>query len=162
VWSDSVSKFGWELSGRGSRSLTFHVLRSCSCGCRPACPCCGSCGAAAPAQFHPSDRHGCPSYPAPASQIYTGTYILNTGTSDRWYLTKAGLWIRIGFGFSDFVDPDSWARKLRNFSSKNALFSYFSKKKFTAKKVPVCFIWFDSNFDFKKKLRNKLSSKVLF
>jgi hypothetical protein len=28
----------------------------------------------------------------------------------------------------DFVDPDPGARKLRNFSGKNALFSYFCKK----------------------------------
>jgi hypothetical protein len=42
---------------------------------------------------------------------------------------KAGLWIRIriGSGFRDFVDPDPdpGARKLRNFSRKNALLSYF-------------------------------------
>jgi hypothetical protein len=29
-----------------------------------------------------------------------------------------------GSGFRDFVDPDPGARKLRNFSGKNALFSY--------------------------------------
>jgi hypothetical protein len=49
-----------------------------------------------------------------------------------------GLWIRIriGSGFSDFVDPDPYwesgsgskGKKLRNFSGKNALFGYFLKK----------------------------------
>jgi hypothetical protein len=41
------------------------------------------------------------------------------------FVLKTGLWIRIGSGFRDFVDPDPGARKLRNFSGKNALFSYF-------------------------------------
>jgi hypothetical protein len=35
------------------------------------------------------------------------------------------LWIRIRIGNPD---PDPGARKLRNFSGKNALFSYFLKK----------------------------------
>jgi hypothetical protein len=39
------------------------------------------------------------------------------------------LWIRIGN-----PDPDPGARKLRNFSGKNAHFSYFLKK-FTTEKV---------------------------
>jgi hypothetical protein len=46
----------------------------------------------------------------------------------------AGLWIRIGSGFRDFVDPDPGARKQRNFSGKNALFSYL-KKNFTTEKI---------------------------
>jgi hypothetical protein len=36
------------------------------------------------------------------------------------------LWIRIRIRIGN-PDPDPWARKLRNFSGKNALFSYFSK-----------------------------------
>jgi hypothetical protein len=43
------------------------------------------------------------------------------------------LWIHIRIGNPD---PDSGARKLRNFSEKNALFSYL-KKIFTTKKVGV-------------------------
>jgi hypothetical protein len=41
-----------------------------------------------------------------------------------------------GSGFRDFVDPDPdpGARKLRNFSGKNALFSYL-KKIFTTEKL---------------------------
>jgi hypothetical protein len=37
------------------------------------------------------------------------------------------LWIRIRIGNPDPY-PDPGARKLRNFSGKNALFSYFKKK----------------------------------
>jgi hypothetical protein len=59
---------------------------------------------------------------------------------------KAGLWIRIriririGSGFSDFVDPDlywesgSRGKKFHKFQWKSALFSYL-KKKFTTQKV---------------------------
>jgi hypothetical protein len=48
----------------------------------------------------------------------------------------SGLWIRIriGSGFSDFVDPDpNWesgsrGKKIKKFQWKNALFSYLKKK----------------------------------
>jgi hypothetical protein len=39
---------------------------------------------------------------------------------------KAGLWIRIRTGIGN-PDLDPGARKLRNFSEKNALFSYLQK-----------------------------------
>jgi hypothetical protein len=45
------------------------------------------------------------------------------------------LWIRIRIGNPD---PDPGARKLRNFSGKTALFSYFLKK---------FYHYFDKNFD---------------
>jgi hypothetical protein len=46
------------------------------------------------------------------------------------------IWIRIGSGFSDFVDPDPYwesgsgsrGKKMKKFQWKNALFSYFFKK----------------------------------
>jgi hypothetical protein len=41
------------------------------------------------------------------------------------------LWIRIRIGNPD---PDPGARKLRNFSGKNALFSYFLKQKLALKR----------------------------
>jgi hypothetical protein len=43
------------------------------------------------------------------------------------YCRKPGLWIRIGFGFSDFVDPDPYwesgsrSKKDKKFQWKNAL-----------------------------------------
>jgi hypothetical protein len=50
--------------------------------------------------------------------------------------SQAGLWIRIGSGFSDFVDPywDPGVRKLRNFSGKLHFLVIFNKN-FTTKKV---------------------------
>jgi hypothetical protein len=56
---------------------------------------------------------------------------------------QAGLWIRIriGSGFMDFVDPDPYwesgsrGKKTKKFQWKNALFSYFFKKKFTTEKL---------------------------
>jgi hypothetical protein len=66
---------------------------------------------------------------------------------------KSGLWIRIriGSGFRDFVDPDPYwesgsgsrGKKTKKFQWKNALFSYFFKKNFTAKKV----YFLKKNFD---------------
>jgi hypothetical protein len=57
-------------------------------------------------------------------------------------LPVPGLWIRIriGSGFSDFLDPDPYwesgsrGKKIKKFQRKNALFSYL-KKNFTTKKV---------------------------
>jgi hypothetical protein len=48
-----------------------------------------------------------------------------------------GLWIRIriGSGFSDFVDPDPEAQQLRNFSGKMHLLVIKKKTNFTTKKV---------------------------
>jgi hypothetical protein len=42
-----------------------------------------------------------------------------------WIRIQRLVWIRIRIGNPD---PDPGARKLRNFSGKNALFSYFLKK----------------------------------
>jgi hypothetical protein len=74
-----------------------------------------------------------------------------------------------GSGFSDFVDPNwesgSRGKKIKKFQWKNALFSYCLKKNLPLKSykialttfwtkfwwiTPWFFIWFDSNFDFKK------------
>jgi hypothetical protein len=46
---------------------------------------------------------------------------------------RSGVWIRIGSGFSDFVDPDPYwesgsgsrGKKIKKFQWKNALLSYF-------------------------------------
>jgi hypothetical protein len=80
-------------------------------------------------------------------------------------------WIRFHIG-----NPDPRARKLRNFSGKMHFLVIFYKN-FTTNKVKDStnyflkkilmnntgiFDRFDSNFDFKKNLRKKLSSKVLF
>jgi hypothetical protein len=44
-----------------------------------------------------------------------------------WIRIQRLVWIRIRIGNPD-PDPDPGARKLRNFSGKNALFNYFFKK----------------------------------
>jgi hypothetical protein len=46
-----------------------------------------------------------------------------------WIRIQKTLWIRIRIRIGNpDPDPDPGARKLRNFSGKNALFSYFCKK----------------------------------
>jgi hypothetical protein len=57
----------------------------------------------------------------------TGTVPIKQGCGSGSGLDpdSATLWIRIHIGNPD-LDP--WARKLRNFSGKNALYSYFFKK----------------------------------
>jgi hypothetical protein len=93
-----------------------------------------------------------------------------------------GLWIRIriGSGFSDFVDPDPYwesgsrRKKIKKFQWKNALFSYL-KKIVPLKKVPITtfwkkfwwitpvfFIWFDSNLDFKQIWERNCLEKFCF
>jgi hypothetical protein len=53
---------------------------------------------------------------------------LNQGNSGHFRKKKPGLWIRIGSGFSDFVDPDPYwesgsrGKKIKKFQCKNALF----------------------------------------
>jgi hypothetical protein len=81
---------------------------------------------------------------------------------------KAGLWIwiRIGSGFSEFVDPDPYwesgsgsrGKKMKKFQWKTALFSYLNKNFLPLKRykialttfwtkfwwiTPVFFIWFN-------------------
>jgi hypothetical protein len=51
---------------------------------------------------------------------YTGTRVVDQDPD--WIRIQRLLWIRISIGNPD---PDPGARKLRNFSGKNALFSYF-------------------------------------
>jgi hypothetical protein len=73
--------------------------------------------------------------------------------------TKPGLWIRIriGSGFSDFVDPDpdpywesgsgSRGKKIKKFQWKNALFSYFFKKILPLERYKIALTTFEKNFD---------------
>jgi hypothetical protein len=100
---------------------------------------------------------------------------------------KAVLWIRIriGSGFSDFVDPDlywefgsgSRGKTMKKFKRKNALFSYFLNKILPLKRCKIALTTFWTKilmnntgiidliwlkFWFQKNLRRKLSSKVLF
>jgi hypothetical protein len=61
---------------------------------------------------------------------------------------KAGLWIRIGSGFSDFVDPNPYwesgsrGKKIKKFQWKNALFSYLKKKILTLKRYKIALTTF--------------------
>jgi hypothetical protein len=53
----------------------------------------------------------------------------------------AGFWIRIGSGFSDFVDPDPYwksgsrGKKIEKFQWKKCTFYLFFSKNFTTRKV---------------------------
>jgi hypothetical protein len=104
------------------------------------------------------------------------TFIQGCGSGSGLDPDSVTLWIRIHTG-----NPDpgfgSRGKKIKKFQWKTALFSYFFKKMqqlkrykialtFINKKflwiTPVFWIWFDSNFVFKKNLRKKCSSKVLF
>jgi hypothetical protein len=53
--------------------------------------------------------------------------------------TLEALWIRIRIGNPD---PDPGARKLRNLSGKNALFSYFFKKILPLKRYKIALTTF--------------------
>jgi hypothetical protein len=94
---------------------------------------------------------------------------------------QAGLWIRIGSGFSDFVDPDPYwesrsgsrGKKMKKFQWKNALFSYLKKIILPLKRckialttfwwiTPVFLIWFDSKFDFKEIWEGNCLQKFFF
>jgi hypothetical protein len=50
-----------------------------------------------------------------------------------WIRIQKTLWIQIRIRIGN-PDPDPGARKLRNFSGKNALFSYFCKKNLPIKR----------------------------
>jgi hypothetical protein len=83
------------------------------------------------------------------------------------------LWIRIRIGNPD---PGSGSRgkKVKKFQWKNALFSIFLKQILPLKRYKIALTtfckkkynekhrFFIPNFDFKKNLRKKLCSKVLF
>jgi hypothetical protein len=53
--------------------------------------------------------------------------VVDPDPDPNWIRIQRLAWIRIRIGNPD---PDPGARKLRNFSGKNALFSYLKKKKF--------------------------------
>jgi hypothetical protein len=65
---------------------------------------------------------------------------------------KAGLWIwiRIGSGFSDFVDPDPYwesgsgsrGKKMKKFQRKNELFSYLKIKFLPLKRYKIALTTF--------------------
>jgi hypothetical protein len=55
------------------------------------------------------------------------TRVVDPDPDPNWIRNQKTLWIRIRIGNPD-PDLDPGARKLRNFSGKNALFSYFCNK----------------------------------
>jgi hypothetical protein len=76
---------------------------------------------------------------------FLGLFVTN-----KTYLLKAGLWIRIriGSGFSDFVDPDPYwesgsrGKKIKKFQWKNPLLKLFLTKILPLKRYKIALTTF--------------------